>query len=165
MDKGADALALLPERIRERPEAVAEVVENNVRKVIVDEWALNPRYFEKMSNLLDSLIQARKKEAWDYKLYLKQLAELASRVQLGEGSSEYPKSIHTPALRALYDNLDRKEELAVAVDNAINSVKHAGWRGNRLKEREVRIAIKRALQRDDRLVDMIFEMVKNRHDY
>jgi type I restriction enzyme R subunit len=65
----------------------------------------------------------------------------------------------------LYDNLDRKEELAVAVDKAISSVKHAGWRGNKLKEREVRIAIKRALQADDRVVDTIFEMVKNRHDY
>ncbi len=165
VEKGVDGLKSLPDSIREKPEAVAEVIENNVRKVIIDEWALNPKYFEKMSSLLDALIQARKRRALDYKDYLKQLADLASKVKSGSGVSAYPKAIDTPALKALYDNLGSRGELAVTVDQAIRSVKKAGWRGNRLKEREIRIAIKRALVGNESLVETIFEMVKNRHDY
>ncbi len=164
VNKGTDALGLLPEGIREKPEAVAEVIENNVRRVIIDEWALNPKYFEKMSNVLDSLIQTRKREAIDYKEYLRKLADLSSQVQSGGDASLYPKAIDNSALRALFDNLDRNEELAVEVDKGIRGVKKASWRGNKLKEREVRISIKRVLK-DDKLVDTILEMVKHRHEY
>ena len=164
VNKGTDALGLLPEGIREKPEAVAEVIENNVRRVIVDEWALNPKYFEKMSEVLDSLIQARRREALDYEQYLKKLADLASQVQSGGDPSAYPNAINNSALKALFDNLDRDEQLAVGVDKAIRNVKKAGWRGNRLKEREVRIAIKGVLG-DEGPVDSIFEMVKHRHEY
>jgi type I restriction enzyme R subunit len=164
VNKGADALGLLPEGIREKPEAVAEVIENNVRRVIIDAWALNPKYFEKMSNVLDSLIQARKREALDYKEYLKKLADLSSQVQSGGDASLYPTAINSAALKALFDNLDHNERFAVEVDKTIRSVKKAGWRGNKLKEREIRIAIKKVLE-NERLVDSIFEMVKHRHEY
>src|SRR5437867_8507826 len=123
VNRGTDALDLLPEGIREKTEAVAEVVENNVRRVIIDEWALNPKYFEKMSNVLDSLIQTRKREALDYKLYLKKLADLSVQVQSGGDAASYPKAIENSALRALFDNLDHNENLAVEVDKAIRSVK------------------------------------------
>lgn len=164
MNKGAEALGLLPNGIRENPEATAEVIENNVRRVIIDEWALNPKYFENMSNVLDTLIQTRKREALDYKEYLKRLSDLSSQVQSGGDASSYPKEINNSALRALFDNLDHNAKLALAVDEAIRGVKKAGWRGNKLKEREVRIAIKKALD-DERLVDSIFEMVKHRNEY
>lgn len=164
VNKGAEALGLLPNGIRENPGAIAEVIENNVRRVIIDEWALNPKYFEKMSNVLDTLIQTRKREALDYKEYLKRLSDLSSQVQSGGDASSYPKEINNSALRALFDNLDHNEKSALAVDEAIRGVKKAGWRGNKLKEREVRIAIKKALE-DERLVDTIFEMVKHRNEY
>src|SRR3712207_7652940 len=39
---GADAVDRLPEGIRKDPEAVAETITNNMRKLIVDEYATNP---------------------------------------------------------------------------------------------------------------------------
>ena len=50
----------LPEGIRKNKEAVAEVIENNVRKLIIDEQPINPKYYEKMSELLDALIKQRR---------------------------------------------------------------------------------------------------------
>jgi type I restriction enzyme R subunit len=44
-------------------EAVAETIENNVRKLIIDESPVNPKYYEKMSALLDALIAQRRKGA------------------------------------------------------------------------------------------------------
>ncbi len=70
-----------------------------------------------------------------------------------------------PHLRALFDNLDQSEELAIRVDTAIRSVTKSGWRGNRFKEREVRNAIKSAIGNDDVLVDAVFEIVKSQRDY
>ncbi len=45
------------EKVRENPEAMAETIENNVRKLIIDETPANPKYYEKMSELLDALIR------------------------------------------------------------------------------------------------------------
>ena len=34
---------------------MAESIENNLRRVIIDEMPTNPRYYEKMSEVLDTL--------------------------------------------------------------------------------------------------------------
>ncbi len=163
--RGEGAVESLPKGIRENQEAMAEAIENNIRRVIIDEMAVNPKYYEKMSELLDALIQTRKKEAQSYKAYLEKVAALAKQVAKPETQSAYPKIINTPALRALFDNLNNDENAAIRVDEAIRNVKKAGWRGNRFKEREIRIAIKSVLGSDDRLVDATFEIVKNQREY
>ena len=50
----------LPEGIRKNQKRVAETIENNVRKLIIDEQPINPKYYEKMSELLDALIEQRR---------------------------------------------------------------------------------------------------------
>ena len=60
VERGADAVKALPEGIRKNKEAVAETIENNVRKLIIDEQPINPKYYEKMSELLDALIKQRR---------------------------------------------------------------------------------------------------------
>src|SRR5699024_10594085 len=57
VEHGAGALDKLQENIRKTPEAAAETIVNNVRKTIVDEQAMNPKYYESMSTLLDALIE------------------------------------------------------------------------------------------------------------
>lgn len=159
VERGEDAVETMPAGIRENPEAMAETIENNVRRLIIDEMAVNPKYYEKMSELLDALILQRKKEALDYKTYLARIVELTKRVSKPESQSSYPANINSPARRALYDNLDQNEQLAVQVDTAIRAVKKADFRGNRFKEREVRNAIKAVLGEHDDRVDKIFNMV------
>ena len=165
VERGGEAVEALPKGIRESREATAEAIENNVRKVIIDEMAVNPKYYEKMSELFNTLIQTRKKEATDYKEYLAKLVEMTRKVCRPETESSYPLDINTPARRALFDNLGQDRDVAVRVDKAILNVKKAGWRGNRFKEREVRIAIKSVLGDNDTLVDSLFEIVKNQRDY
>ena len=164
VERGVDAVQELPKGIRESKEAVAETIENNLRKVIIDEQPINPKYYEKMSELLDNLIQQRRDAALDYEQYLANLATLAKQVKNPSGGGSYPKPMDTSAKRALYDNLDKNEALALAVDYAVMSSKKDGWRGHKVKEKEVRNAIKRVLN-DDELTDTIFELVKNQHDY
>ena len=55
--------------------------------------------------------------------------------------------MNTAARRALYDNLDRDEALALAVDEAVRSSRQDDWRSNPFKIKRVRLAIKEALQK------------------
>lgn len=164
VERGEDALDSLPERMRRNPEAIAETIENNVRRLIVDEMAVNPKYYERMSELLDELIQQRKREAIAYKAYLARIVELSKGVCDSESQPHYPTVINSAILRALYDNLNQNEELAVLTDTAIRRVKKDDWRGNLIKEREVRSAIREAIN-DETLVEFIFEIVKAQRDY
>ncbi len=70
VERGEAALDSLPESIRKNREASAETIENNVRRVIIEERPTNPKYFEKMSMLLDQLILDRKRGALEYEAYL-----------------------------------------------------------------------------------------------
>ena len=54
--RGEAAVDALPRGLRENREAMAETIENNVRRLIIDETAVNPKYYEKMSKLLNALI-------------------------------------------------------------------------------------------------------------
>jgi type I restriction enzyme R subunit len=186
VERGEAAVDSLPDGIRANQEAMAETIENNVRRLIIDEMPVNPKYYEKMSQLLDALIEQRRKEALDYKAYLKKVVELSRQVSKPESESSYPAAINTGALRALYDNLREplpsaarqrlphfgdggapsvQETLAVDLDRAIRSVKKADFRGNRFKEREVRNAIQDVLGDDEALVNSIFEIVKAQREY
>ena len=170
VERGEAAVDSLPESIAGDREAMAETIENNVRRLIIDEMAVNPKYYEKMSELLDALIEQRRQEALDYKEYLRRIVELTRQASRQEDANRYPAGIKTPAQQALYDNLGQDETLVLRLDEKIRSVKKADWRGNKFKEREVRNAIASVIEthvRDDKPVDVesVFELVKNQNDY
>jgi len=163
--EGRGALEELPEDIRADAEAMSETIENNLRKVIIDEQPINPKYYDKMSELLDALIRQRKEDAVEYKEYLDRLVELAGKVRQPSKSGEYPESVDTSAKRALYENLDYDEELASRIDTAVRYTRKDDWRGNRFKEREVLGAVREELGEYEARTDEIFEIVKNQREY
>jgi type I restriction enzyme R subunit len=146
VERGAAAVDALPDGIRKNKEAVAEAIENNVRKLIIDEQPINPKYYEKMSALLDALIEQRRKEALDYQEYLRRIVELTKQVASPETSGAYPVTMNTPGKRALYDNLDKDEALALAIDAAVRASRQDDWRSNPFKVKKVRNAIRAALE-------------------
>ena len=148
VERGAAAVDSLPDGIKKNKEAVAEAIENNVRRLIIDEQPINPKYYEKMSELLDALIEQRRKEALDYQEYLRQIVELTKKVSSPEASGTYPAMMSTPGKRALYDNLDRDERLALAVDTAVCDSRQDDWRSNSFKIKRVRNAVRAALELD-----------------
>ena len=164
VERGPDAIDALPDGIKGDTGNVAETIENNVRKLIIDETPVNPKYYEQMSELLDALVEQRKADALSYAQYLDKIVELAKRVHSPEVGGGYPTSINSPAKRALFDNLDRNEDLATVIDDDVRRTKKADWRGNIFKEREVRRAIARHIT-DPALLDTIFNLVHRQHDY
>jgi type I restriction enzyme R subunit len=118
--------------------------------------------------LLDELITLRKEATLEYEKYLQKIIELSAKIQKPSRTQEYPASLNTNAKRALYDNLDKNEELAMELDYKILTTKKDGWRDNTMKTREVRYAIKEVLETyhvKEADAEYILELVKNQRDY
>lgn len=179
----------LPKGIRKSNEAVAETIENNVRKLIINESPVDPAYYKKMSKLLDALIEQRRKGAIEYKQYLARITALTKEAATPGGSSGgYPISMDTAAKRALYNNLSKDEALALKMDRAVQNSHMDGWRGNAMKTKRVKLAIRTVLDEASRaqqpssttnihqkiatgdypleiLTEQILELVKHQHEY
>lgn len=165
---GKGALDKLPENIKKNKEAMAETIENNLRKVIIEESPTNPIYYEKMSVLLDELIKLRNEEAEAYEKYLEEIVKLAVKIKKPETSNEYPSSINTQAKRALYDNLDRDEQCTIVMDSAVIYGKHDDWEGTLSKEKHLKNkVVKPVLEEYDKVekLDPIFEVIKQQREY
>jgi|GEM_PF-805031 len=164
VERGEAAVEALPKSIRKNKEAVAETIENNVRKLIIDEHPINPKYYDEMSELLKALIEQRRRDAITYQEYLSKIVALTKKVKIPDWAT-YPASLNTRAKQALYDNLDKDEVLAVAVHNAVRESMQDDWRGNSVKIKKVKNAIKAALNNDEVRTKLILQLVTDQHDY
>jgi len=166
VEKGVDAENVFPESIRGNQEAMAETIENNVRKTIVDENPVNPKYYEQMSVLLDELITLRREKAIEYQEYLERIRNLAKKIIRPEqGNSDYPLSMDTQAKRALYDNFGKDEVLATKIDSAIRYTRKADWVGDRFKEREVANAIREEAAGYNVDIQDVVDLAKEQKEY
>ena len=164
---GAGAIDKLPAGIKNSPEAVAETITNNMRKVIIDERAMNPKYYDRMSELLDAIIEERRQQAIDYQEYLAKLLDAAKQLGTKESDTKYPDWADNGAKRALVDFFFPDEHLAIEIDTIVRHTKPDAWVGNPIKERKVKNAIRANLGAgfDQAQLDELFELVKARHEY
>lgn len=139
VEHGVGAIEKLSESIRKDPEAAAETIVNNVRKTIVDEQAMNPKYYESMSTLLDALIEQRREAVIDYQEYLLKLVEFTQRLAKGESEKKYPKWADSSARRALID-FAWPEGIEVDVERVYRTIqrnKEHGWAGDKTKQKSL----------------------------
>lgn len=162
---GEGAIGRLPKGIRSDPEAVAETIVNNVRNVIIDEHALNPKYYDRMSELLSDLLQQRHDQALSYKEYLEKLLSLAQQVGTGESDTKYPAWADSGAKRALIDFCWPDENTAILVDATVMHNKLDRWVGDAMKERKLKRALQKALGNSYGQLDELFDLIKARDEY
>ncbi|MGB7528944.1 type I restriction endonuclease subunit R [Sphingobacterium cellulitidis] len=150
------AIDTLPKSVKGNNEAVAEIIENNVRSKIVEDHLLDPKYFEHMSVLLQELIEKRKQEMISYQEYLKEMASLVRQVNQGK-KDDIPASLNTKGKVALYHNLE-DEELSLACDKAVQYAKQEGFRENLAKQNLVKKAIYEVVK-DKNKVNEIYKII------
>ncbi|QZA82561.1 type I restriction endonuclease subunit R [Deefgea piscis] len=188
VERGTDALAAVPKGLRSNENSMAETIENNVRKLIIDETPINPKYYETMSSLLDALIEQRRNGAIAYQEYLAEVVALAKKVAQPSGGTSYPTSLDTSAKRALFDNLHQNEALALHIHKVILKNKQDDFRNSTIKQKKIRIALRTTLEayalvaegvaaestpdylpQDsdaiEALVTMLLELAKHQHEY
>lgn len=165
VDSGIAALRNMEASTKRDKEAIAETIENNVRKEVIEKQQSNPKYYEKMSLLLRELIEKRKNEVISYEEYLKQIIEIATKIVKPETDNNYPENIRdSAAKRALYDLFNGDTEKAIKVHEEIMYKKQDNFRGNRIKERRLKKVINNIVK-DENLTDKIFELVKEQSEY
>ena len=159
----ADAITCFPDGIKGNQDAVAETIANNVRSKIIKEQLTDPAFFNKMSALLNEIIQDLKAKRLDYEEYLKQIAEIAKQVQTGQ-AEDMPEQLNTPGRRALYNNLGQNEALAMQVDDVVKKTRHDAWRGEQPREQVIKRALFDVLQ-DANEVERIFLIIYQQQEY
>ena len=160
----ADAINNLPKGIRDNPKAVAETIANNVRSKIIKDHLNDPAFYDRMSELLDQILDDLRQKQLDYEEFLKQIADVAKRVQAGT-AADTPASLNTPAKRALYHNLTNDETLALQVDEVVRRVRPNAFRGNQAKENEIKRALLPLLGNDQAEVERIFLIIAAQSEY
>ena len=159
----ADAINSMPGGIRGSKQAVSETIENNVRSKIIKDHLLDPAFFNEMSVLLDEIIKQRRENAIEYEEYLNRIADLAAKVNAGKTEST-PDHIKTNGQRALYNNLEKDESLALMVHDAVVKYKPDSWRGNAPRENVIKAKLYEIFK-DEALVERIFAIVEKQSEY
>ena len=166
--EGAQAIEALPKNIRQNERSVAEVLAANMRKMIISERPNNPAYFDRMSDLLNQLLQ----EQHDGKLQYKELIEkLIEKLKEARSATrvKYPASLDTKGKRALYDSLDQDAELALRVHDAVKANARDGFRdvsNGGLKMKAVRKAVRAVLSDvTEGKIDEIMQIIISQEEY
>jgi len=139
-----------------------------------------------MSALLDEIIADRKAKAVEYEDYLKRIAELAKRVEAGQADDTPEPLKKSPALRAIYNNLNTKVsghpvneeagsaysvagereslERALKIDETVRRVKPDDFRGHHAKEMVIKKELFDVLGDADE-VERLFLIIKAQKEY
>ena len=155
---------------------VAETIENNIRRKIVEKSPINPKYYRKMSELFQALINERKEEVASYKEMLEKYAYLVTEVENPEKNNSHPESIRSSkALCSLYDNfVEGNEEYALKLHQAVLNNKQDHFRGDLIKERQIKGGIYKVVsafesnltrEKQMKKVEEIYKVVDKQEEY
>lgn len=146
-------------------ESAAEAIENNIRKKVVEKIVLNPKYYKKMSAVLEQLILERRQGVITYAQLLEKYIELARNVTKPEENESYPEKVrHSAAMRALYDNTGCDADLAEALHAAVLRSKMDRFRNDPVKERRIKRELLKILKSKDE-VERVFKIIVEQEEY
>jgi type I restriction enzyme, R subunit len=158
-----DAINSRLKAMRGNKNAVAETIENNVRRTIIKDQLNDPEFYAEMSALLDEIIKFRKERAEEYEEYLKRIAQLINQVDVGTSESTSAE-LDTPGKRALWNNLEKNQVLALQVDATVKRVRPDGWRGVQAREQVIKQALYDILKNVNE-VERIFLVISAQAEY
>ena len=168
--------------------AIAETIINNVRKTIIRDHLTDPRFYDKMSKLLDDLIQQNRDSAEAYEEFLQKAEALARQLTSRQSGSSMPDCLHgNPAAQVIYRNLpdilatnktpentaaepspeygDQLAQLALKIDRAMQEEAPANWRGDSVKENQVKNLLHPLTGKDRDATLKLFELIRNQSAY
>lgn len=167
--------------------AIAEGIINNVRKTIIREQLTDPRFYAKMSRLLDDLIEQRRKATIDYEEFLRKAEELVKQLGQQKPVDGIPASLHgKPEAIVLFSNLapilagdesmvaeesladiEARAALALKIDETIRMSAPAGWKDDidGPRGRQVLNALFPLMNRDRKATQAVFDIIRHQAGY
>ncbi len=165
-----DLIAVWEEKLkneldRNARESAAVTIENNIRKKAMEHMVTNPAYFEKMSTVLEQLIADRRRGVVAYKALMEKYVALARDIVKPQENDHYPDAVRdSGAMRALYDNCGEDVELSIRLHAAVLETKQDGFRGNPVKENQIKRALYEILQDEDQ-VERTYRIIVEQEEY
>lgn len=176
-----DAIAKqLNEKGKLSKNAVAEGIINNIRKTIIRDQLADPRFFDEMSRLLEDLIRQSRESAEAYEEFLRNAEDLIKRLAARTQSDGLPAALHgNREAGVIFNNLatirasgfvcpaddSEKANLALEIDRTVREYAPAGWKGDSVREREVKNVLFPLFNRDRDATLAMFEIIKNQPGY
>ena len=160
--------------------AVAEGIINNIRKTIIRDQLTDPRFYDEMSKLLEDLIQQSRDSAKAYEDFLKKAEDLVRKMAARDAGPDLPASLSgNREAVVIYNNLqdlpatgfvvpaddDQRAVLALEIDRTVREHAPAGWKGDPVREREVKNVLFPLFNRDRDATLAMFEIIKNQSGY
>ena len=87
--EGEDAIDKLPKEIKCNQKSIAETLVANMRKMIINERPNNPAYFDKISELLNHLLEEQREGKLHYKELIEKLIHKIKEIR-GKTKPNYP---------------------------------------------------------------------------
>jgi len=161
--EGAKAIENLPVGIQENTKAVAETITNNIRRTVIEKSPTNPKYFEKMSDLLNEVVEQLAKDSADYEELLKRLIALSENVINPKHS--YPVEISRlgNGAGAIYDQVEQNISVTESANRILMNAQD-GWRTNGMKSRILRNELMDCFNNEE-IVNKIMEVAKYYENY
>ena len=159
--------------------SIAEGIINNVRKTIIRDQLTDPKFYDRMSKLLDDLIQQKRDDTKSYEAFLAKAEALVKQMG-GSGGGKHPPALNgRQEAIVLYNNLDAlpattfvcpsddaaKAKLALDLDRVMRENAPAGWKGDDTREKQVLNALFPVMSRDRGATQAIFDIIKNQPGY
>lgn len=176
-----DAIAKkLNEKGKLTTNAIADGIINNVRKTIVRDHLMDPRFYDQMSVLLDDLIRQSRADTAAYEDFLRKAEALTRQLSARQPEAGVPAILHgKQEAGVLFNNLgsiaastfqcpandNDKAALALLIDLAVRERAPAAWKGDHTKEAQVLNALFPFLDRDREATLALFEIIKNQPGY
>lgn len=167
--------------------AVAEGIINNVRKTIIRDQLTDPRFYEKISKLLDDLILEWRKETLAYQEFLQRAEELVKDMAGGKSDSPVPAALESNrTAQTIYNNLpdilalafptwevreggDGEEndllQITLQIDRAMREKAPANWKGDDIREKQVLNALHPIMGKSREATLALFELIKQQEGY
>ncbi|MDD4822848.1 MAG: HsdR family type I site-specific deoxyribonuclease [Bacteroidales bacterium] len=165
--EGESAIDKLPADIKGNQKSVAETLVANMRKMIINERPNNPAYFDKISEMLNQLLQDQKDGRLQYQELVSRLINKIREVR-GTIKPDCPAVINTPGKQALYDNLDKDVDLALKIHETVITNAKDDWRDNAVpaKKKKLYKAIRNVLpDKDEEKVSEIMNIISAQKEY
>lgn len=175
-----DAIAQkLNTRGKSSKNSIAEGIINNLRKTIIRDQLTDPRYYEKMSKLLDDLIAQSRVDAAAYEAFLKNAESLAHKLVKKVGGDHPATLTGNPEAIVLFRNLpfitgtvfkcpeeaDERAALALKLDQAVRENAPAGWKGDTTRKGQVGNALYPIMGKDKQATLAILNIITEQSGY
>lgn len=142
--------------------SVAETISANVRRYVVRKRDQNPEYYDKLSEKLDKLLEEYRQKTIEYKEMLVRLMEILADMKRRTG---YPEAINTPLKKALYDNLEKNEPMALRIYETVADRYQPNWRELKVRKLALRKAIGVVTGLDGDILDKVMGIITSNEEF